>query len=115
MNRPPPFNPYMFNNNINQNVATAPPFDGIEQNESYINDSQYLKSIHSSPNNINNQNLYNIYPSYPQPIYIPPETNYNYITSNEEYRNGKIERNKRKEEEEICCIGIFGLICCCCL
>jgi len=111
MNRPPPYNPYMYNNN-NQNiyVPTAPPIEGIDQNNTSYS-QQYAYNIQNGTNRIPNQYTNTVYPTYPQPIYIPPNSN---NTTNEQYRREEIEKRKR-EEDDICCFGLFGILCCCCL
>jgi|688.fasta_scaffold2205961_1 hypothetical protein len=102
--RPPPYNPYMYNDQIPiPNVATAPPIDNPSQN--IINYQYPVQNLHNSPNYIYNQ------PTYPPPIYTPPP--FNYKDNAEHYRREEIERRKRREQDECCCIGILATLCCC--
>jgi hypothetical protein len=90
-NRPPPYNPYMYN------VATAPPMDNFQQ----------VPITYQQPL----QNYINGQPSYPPPIYTPPP--FNYQNNAEQYRREEIERRTRREQDECCCIGILATLCCC--
>jgi len=101
-NRPPPYNPYMYNISPappmdNQYVATAPPMDNHYQ----------VPINYQQPT----QNYMNVQPTYPPPIYtVPP---FNYKDNAERYRREEIERRTRREQEECCCIGILATLCCC--
>ncbi len=113
--RPPPFNPYMYDNQMPlPNVATAPPMDNPPQN---IISYQYpVQNLQNSPNYIYNQptypsQIYTSSPTYPPPIYSPPP--FNYKDNVERYNREEIERRTRREQDECCCIGILATLCCC--
>jgi hypothetical protein len=116
-NRPPPYNPYMYDNQIPiPNVATAPPMDNPPQN---IISYQYpVQNAQNSPNYIYNQPAYppQIYTppgTYPQQIYTPSQPAFNYKDNVQRYNREEIERRTRREQDECCCIGILATLCCC--
>lgn len=117
-NRPPAYNPYMYNIQPLGNMATAPPMDGFDQN--YIvyshevnntNLNQYPHKIENIPNHVYNPQVYATYPTYPPQIYIPPQQQLSYITTNDQYKREEIERRKR--QDECCCFSILAVLCCC--
>jgi hypothetical protein len=113
--RPPPFNPYMYNDPMPiPNIATAPPMDNPSKN--IINYQYPVLNLQNSPNYIYNQptnpsQIYAQHPTYPPPIYTPPP--FNYKDNVERYRREEIERRTRREQDECCCVGILATLCCC--
>jgi hypothetical protein len=102
-NRPPPYNPYIYNTNHDntfQNVPSAPPM------ENYTDVSaNYQIPV--------NGYIYS-QPTYPREIYIPPNSgisNLSYIENAEIQRIREEERRRR--EDECCCCGILAFLCCC--
>ena len=111
-----PISPYYYNspyspstkNNMNGNIATAPPMD----------DDEVTIGIYYKPP-VNNQ-----YPSqqhggfYTQPTYPPPI--YSQSQSQSQYPVYPVnvqpqQKQHKNKEDECCCIGIMALLCFCCV
>jgi len=107
-NIPPPYNPYMYNNQIQPpNVPTAPPMDDFHQNPiSYQYPQNYMYNQPTYP-----PQIYTPPATYPQQIYTLPPPAFNYKANAEQYRREEIERRRR--EDECCCLGILATLCCC--
>ena len=110
-NKPPPYNPYMYNNHMNiNNIATAPTIDLLEQNQPSYQQS-YNPQVYSSAPTYPTPQIYSSPPTYPPQIYIPP--NVNYKSNVEQYRED--ERQRRRNEDECCFFAICATLCCCCI
>ena len=110
--RPPPFNPYMYDNQIpTPNIPTAPPMENATQ--TIINTEYSMQNHQYPPNYSYNHPTYppQIYTLYPPPIYTPTPLSYN--SNIERYNREEIDRKTRGRQDEFCCVGILAALCCC--